>query len=1118
MPEPVFQLRKELNVFASEEGCPTEDISSYAATADSSGLTEWNTSDKFTNEMMLTENAKYTVSQLAPSLSFLPEQATELTGTVDCYSGNALCNDRDTLHIWPFNSTQRRPTCIRIPLHEEHEVLSGAPLCCFTWPSAGEESEQTKSAGVLIVHANSGLVHFYEDIHTINSVSTLISKSRVIELDLRFRDREHATDVVNAEPSGILVATSFGRLLLLTIRDSSGKPCLKLRQQLIKSQVGFFSGAMNSFKDIVAIRPSLITGKGERLLHTITRGGELKIWNVSATMSSYKRIEVNVYQQILESLQELYPFAYGSLQILDLHPLPSDPFASLVLSSISDGKETYYILTAMKVEEGSFSIFSVYRLNTYTKANEKKPRLFIAGDLENVEQSVEPQHVPVYLLFEDAVVITQAFTQLDSNYPLRKKWEDLVSLKKDNRVLGHGYDEKALYLINGNSGVVRVEAKMEPAEDYRFVKSHIDQAVYFSQVPNTPVEFNLPPSIELERDEVEEDLLTSGDEILLSYSSYIPPKLHSMTSHLQLRVDFFVNLLQFTRANFIYKVSPQVKLKLLESYEILNCALALSSFLSSDTDLTTQWNRVLLSEELTEEELMLHQLNQFPPVFGKFLTELDEPLRSSSDIKFKVAAADLVNCVIYHSCLEGGESEYRSNQLNLDLTEVGDDLPWFINFSIPESLNKILLHLFYSFEDGDVPDEYHDKLLEIIKSLYYMCKQSDVWYAVKGSNAYEAGYQALTKFYTSNHLTWIQILLKIGRPVDALNIADFYHDLSGLVETLNSFDNEKAHPLYEEYFTKYGYQFSKTLFTTIIEQGKINDLFSRFPAHHDDLVRFFDEYPHYGHVSWIGNIFDQKYNAAAEVLVSVSSPDAEEKLDLNQLQVRLSIAKLSALAEEPQFNMNLLNTIQSRLDLIDSQKKAAEIVGENATISRRYLEGTATESQYQGILDKLKANIVLSEYELVGIYTILDNASAFAKTLQFLSLAKTISEDSRQFLISMTWRRCILFDDWNHTSNDLSTALYATLLIFFKEELYRDGIPLPHVAKLTAPVNKEALSEQLFAGVQCGDLLLEGTAADINALSTVQADMESRIRFLIGSAHSETDAACVVNYETNTVD
>ena len=267
----------------------------------------------------------------------------------------------------------------------------------------------------------------------------------------------------------------------------------------------------------------------------------------------------------------------------------------------------------------------------------------------------------------------------DHTYPLRRKWEDIISFRADVHLIGCGYDSESIYLINREIGVIKIATTAVNQHfdlpEARFIKSHINQAIYFSGESSNPIEFNLPSELELERVEIESDLLASSEDILLSKSEYIPPKLSSLEQHLNVRVELYKNLLSFTKKNFIHRISPQLKLNLIENFEILNCALNFCSFIGKSDALKALWEKVLTSIKIAEEDLFLHQVNKFPKIFSQFLQELTETIYPSSDLKFKGFCADLIITCIYKACLEEGENHYRYSEFEMDVSEVSSIIP-----------------------------------------------------------------------------------------------------------------------------------------------------------------------------------------------------------------------------------------------------------------------------------------------------------------------------------------------------------------------------------------------------------------------------------------------------------
>lgn len=1119
--QPLFQLRKEVSTHSSAGD--TNTTQSFVEELQSGGdSTVFQSRDQFTNEVVLTENEKYSVKRLAPSLSFLP-LGDELDGLVDTYSGNALVNDKDNLYIWKYNSSQRQTAFARIPLHDEYISLSNTPKIVFTWPAANDDDGASKPSGVCIVNKKSGLVQFYEDINTINNLSSLLSKSKVHELNLKLKDKEMVIDVVNSEPSGILVSTNFGRLLLITIHDSMGKPCLQLKQQLIKSQVGFFH-SVKPEKEIVSLRPGPILGKGERLLSLVTGGGDFQIWNLSAAAHSFKRISVNLHDQIVESLQDLYPFAHRSLHILSSHPLPQEPAAHVILSSINNSQETYYILSTVKFEErtNSFTIFSTYRLNTYTANAKEKPQLFIPSVFqENVE--IQPVVTSVYVLFNDAVVLTQVSSKLDHTYPLRRKWEDIISFRADVHLIGCGYDSESIYLINREIGVIKIATTAVNQHfdlpEARFIKSHINQAIYFSGESSNPIEFNLPSELELERVEIESDLLASSEDILLSKSEYIPPKLSSLEQHLNLRVELYKNLLSFTKKNFIHRISPQLKLNLIENFEILNCALSFCSFIGKSDALKALWEKVLTSIKIAEEDLFLHQVNKFPKIFSQFLQELTETIYPSSDLKFKGFCADLVITCIYKACLEEGENHYRYSEFEMDVSEVSSTIPWFTRYEYPEYINLLFFDLRYTGDDPIALSEFSDKLLALVKILYYQCKQASMWFNNTDTSPETDEYERIRNLYENNNLQWNQVLCQVNRQQDSLQITEFYEDLEALVETLDTFDKEEFRDLYNHYFEKFGYKFSARLFSYYISKNKLKNLFFDFPEQHDYLVQFFEENPQFGNVAWIGKLLDEDYQGTCKILSKISNTGDDSGQSIDTLQLHLSVAKLCALVDQNDVDMDDLTSIQVNLDVIDGQRDLYDKLKDGARMNSRF-KATELEKIFEKLTECIKSRKSLSLPEIIEYYTMLSGQNNFYCALKLLSLNTGLDFEVRRFLVSTIWRRCILSDDWQKTEDDTQTTLFYTLTKFFDEELFLSGCALPEWNIL---LDKSILTQEYFSaayGKFCDNIEgLEGAFfKDLKSLESLGNSFSTRLKALIGSANERSGKRCVINYEKNTVE
>lgn len=1135
--QPLFQLRKELSAPLS---VGDDDVANQTADTSTSyerfqsvdlSLDTQHHEDQqtFNNTKVLTENERYVVKKLAPDLSALPIDSSSSEGLVDTHSGKALVNDSDFLYIWDYYSSQRNINFSRIPLHEEHVALKHEPKCLITWPAAMDDTTQMfventggASGGVCIIHRKNGQFIYYEDIDSINNLHLQLSHSKAHTVNLKLKENESVTEAINCEPSGIVIATSLGRVLFVTIRDSSGRPSVRLKQQLIKPQQGFFFSAFNPSSEIVSLKIGPIVGRGERLLYIVTRGGNFQMWHLSVSINCYKRLDVQLFGQIVDSLQELYPFAHSTLQVLDSHPLfPDSSSVHLVLSSIFNGDEMYYILSIMLFDEKtkSFTIFSTYRLNTYvTSSADRKPQLFIPAAIG--EQLTDT--TTVFVLFKDAVVLTQVSSKLDSSYPLRRKWEDIVSFRSDVNLIGSGYDSESVYIMSKEIGVLEIGVISEitesekSMEEIRFIKSHVDQAVYFSGISLNPIEFNLPKGISLEADEIEADLSLCSDEIFYSKGKYIPPMMSTLTQHLSLRVDLFRNLISFVQQNFNFKISPTEKLNLLQKFEILNCSLKLCMLLKNLPELDEIFKKTLKlnNNDLTSETLFVNQLEKFPKIFSQFLVQLNNKSMPSS-VPLKICVLDsLIEC-IYRGVLEEGEKRLRYDLFKLDPLELSVELPWFISYENLDSINSSFFD--FKFSTSINSDEDKNRLLTITKALYYLFNQANLWFKEYPQRQETKLFEKFQTLFLNNHLTWNQALVDSDLEQEALQIAEFYQDLKALVETLESLDKSISQEAYFYYFDKFGYQFGCTVFQYYIDQHKLDELFFRFPEQHDMLVEFFGSTDKYGEVAWIQKILDQRYDAATSTLCGISLGESKSKQPLEQRQIYLNIAKLTGLVQQPT-PIDQLKLIQSDLDTLDGQRNLLLKLQDPRTKLASGFNGTFFEQLFESLTKRINEHKSLTLDHLIEVYSMLEDTDSFYCALKLLAFnGASLGYEPKKFLVAMVWRRCILKEAWNPIKDDTKSSLYQLLCKYFSEEFFQSSLALPSVALIT---DSSLLTTEYLRNVyQEGENAIKRCfQKEFESTKSLGQKFDKRIQAIIGTANEATGNKCIVNYETNTVE
>ncbi|CCE64964.1 hypothetical protein TPHA_0J01420 [Tetrapisispora phaffii CBS 4417] len=1162
----VFQLRRELEQKVGEgvDGFPGN-VSSFSMDTDEKSGTDNLMSDQlFDGGRLLTENERYCVRSLVPDLSSLFKRTgadgtcsftqdrlqqhgaqqlkSEYYGFVDTRSQKALCADKDNLYIWDYNSKLRDTPFGKIPLHDENTVSSAVPICLLTCPVAidnvsplqvasapcldSHEIDSTADIenGLCTINRNNGHLQYYEDLNSVNNLYSKLSLNKAHSLDLKLRDKELVTKAINCEPAGIIVATSFGRLLFVSIRDSTGMTCVKLQKQLIKPQIGFLFSTFNSAKEIVSLKAGPIIGKGEILVYVATKGGDFQIWQISLFSSPFKRIDVNIYEHILESLQDLYPFAHGTLEILDSHPLFADTSSThLVLSSISKGDQVYYILSTIVVDEASksFNIFSTYKISTYFSSfdEENKPKLCIPTALSD---SIK-LYSSICILFKDAVVLTKVSSKLDSNYILRKKWEDVICFNSNLNIIGSGYSSNSIYIMAKEDDIIQVTINDKDEKDLEatsFTKSHIDQAVYFSNISTNPIEYNLPENIVLEKEEIESDLLESANEIFKSKGKYIPPMLNTVEQHLQMRINLYKNLLNFVKDNFNYKISPNTKLLLLEKYEIMNCASKLLQFQSMKEDLSKIWSRIITSydQSLNLESLILHRLDVFPILFSNLLKELSITSINSGLINSKSTVIDLLISSLYDAVLEDGEKDIRYDKFQLDPLEIGEKRSWFLNYDILSSLNQLFFD--YKFSLKDTNDYTNKQLLTLVKSLYYISWHAKVWYTSQTIIDSEKCNE-INLVYNENHNNWIQVLCEHKLHEDALQLSEFYRDLKSLVEVLEELEFNEFKHLYAQYFEQFGEEFSSTLFKYYIDNNKLKSLFFNFPEQHDLLRKFLLSSSEYNNVAWIQEIFDENYHSASDILSSVLIENNNSDLTVDKTKLYLNIAKLSELADPMDINENKVVMIQAGIDTINFQKKLHYQLENKSPVICDIYQNSEFKVIFQNLINKIKKQQYISINEAIDIYTLMGGLDNFVDAVKLLSsLNNSIDYETKRALYTTIWRRCILSDkDWVHLDDLSESVLYKVLYQCFNDIVEKYDMLLP---EYNALIDNSIVSfdyiKHIYGKYDVSIISVQDAISkEVHSIEQLGFNLIDKLKTIVGSANINTRSNVTINYETMTI-
>jgi nuclear pore complex protein Nup133 len=1098
-----------------------------------------------------------------------------LSASTDETSSHGILTSGENVFTWNYNSVDSIPTTIQLPGIPSNYGFP--PLALLTAPSAG-----SSVPGIVSINTHSGHVRFYENVDTISSIG-LLQQHKGIENLIKLHDKEFITIAENIEPAGVLLATSQGRVILLCLRDFAGRPYIR-STDIIKRQTGFFSSALDRSRHVVSIKAGTILGQGERVAVLTSRNGQFQIWSCSSDGQARKILHHELIHLLTDSIAELYPNAVNRLEVLDLALLSNfdkDDVFLLLTSFENSLNETFYVLFTIKKEGDQLLIFSAYKLNTYTLPYVDQPRLYVPS----------PGSI-AFIIFDHSVVLTELVTKLDHTLNLKRKWEDVLTFRSDVKIIGSGFENlkrdqdrdlitqsPSAVIVIPQIGVIKIEAlestddtESVPSTPVSFLKSHIEQAVFYGEDSHNPIEFDLPESLNISQNDIETDLTLVAEEILLSKSTYLPPRLSSILDHLKLRKQKLEKLLAFAITNFKHKVSHQLFLHLLAILQEITAALSLEEYFSKASG---EEEKVLLSifaESLKDLSLTSGSSSNATEFFSSGLNNLNKLLakffkRLNDSKDLQAIPAQMVTHVF--SPVLQLEKSFRYDVLELSSSEFGNDQLWFTQDDILFTINHIFHH--FSTISLDNSQELTETAIQLAELLFYQTQQVLIFWESQTpkTRAIQDTISTYELFYQDNSSFWTRTLVLFNAKNAALAIAETYKDLKSLAEisdedlesSSTEEERESVQLRFSHYFKKFGYEFASTLYNYYISVEKYQSLLLGFQEYSYHLRRFFAENDH-SKISWIKDIFDDDFKKAAEVLLNYSQKNSDSQRDK---RLKLNISKLAALAsildieKVDHSTENLLGEIQEELDFSEAQSSILEqisqfISADNDPIAQvdlvtrdllnsKYNNSSFTiiKKSFERALGRLLTNKTLSVNEIIDIFTLLDgsktgNSLNFFYALKVLHLSN-LSEAEKLTNAKLIWKRAILSDDWatiiesENRSNEYiktlieNTFTFKTLLNYFQDGLYTLNndykIPLPNITQLSEIDNDAQLllRFKFIGGMELHELRDE--LQQENALASEifgKPESDQLIKGLIGTANEKSTANKVINYTQLTIE
>lgn len=376
---------------------------------------------------------------------------------------------------------------------------------------------------------------------------------------------EHVTNVINAEPSGIILVLSTGRVAQITMRDPQGKPGLTVNFLLRGyTSGGFFGGLRNVLgshswrKEIAGVRTGASLVRGQRDIFVLSSAGLLEIWDSHWNNVNTLRAEIDIQEDIYHSLGLSTDTKPNSLKILDF--IASHDESKTPQSGETQQSTTLFFLVLIS-QGPSTKILAIVKAATHHDSVEllsshKIENPSIVSELERHKPNLHitrPSNTAFIVIGQKVWVISTLGLEPTPSAQLldggtSKPFQDRVQFQDGDKyeIIGTGSNAEGMELENPTCilmlrgyGLVSISALSSQLEDGGATsvtaKQKIEQAVFYGTMTNTPLSFNDDGEPTFSVEELENAALEICSDVLQSNARFIPHATMSIEHNLRLR-------------------------------------------------------------------------------------------------------------------------------------------------------------------------------------------------------------------------------------------------------------------------------------------------------------------------------------------------------------------------------------------------------------------------------------------------------------------------------------------------------------------------------------------------------------------------------------------------------
>ncbi|OAX85191.1 hypothetical protein ACJ72_00420 [Emergomyces africanus] len=534
----------------------------------------------------LSSNDFYTVAHL-PSL---PEQIKEDRGAplryaISSSNGYCLALSQDEAIVWPYalppqSLTPSTVLKFAIPSPARH---SDDPLPLGTFISQSAEG----NPGLMVVVPSTGKITLWETVSNAAILGLMKQRQNGIQGQIPgMLSGEVATEIINAEPAGIIIVLSTGRLAHVSIRDSQGKPGISV--QLLRGaprggSVGFFGGIRSVLsgsswkRKVAAAKAGMSSQRGQRDIIIATSAGEFELWDIHWNNGNSLKAQVDAKQCILQALGRstvdiVEEEAQSTFQVLDFAFANGDPnnYAPGNLGDVDSAISLWALVAVSQNSSMSYFVVGLRIADSRATADVVNPIQLRNHSVDSSALWTPHLYVPkpgdsAFVIFDKGVIIMSLIPLVDPAsaqlleecHTVPSSFQDYIRLREGNEYVVEGcgpedsdadHKYSSCLLMIRNFGLVRVSAlPREPCDSGDratkiTAKSRLEQAVFYGSMKSNPLDFVGYDELRSGPAELEHAALQISDEILRSSSKFISTTTPSLEQQMKMRATAFHDL------------------------------------------------------------------------------------------------------------------------------------------------------------------------------------------------------------------------------------------------------------------------------------------------------------------------------------------------------------------------------------------------------------------------------------------------------------------------------------------------------------------------------------------------------------------------------------------------